>query len=49
MVLELENVAAAFQGVNIKRMEVDHIELTQPGLARKIIETLGVQTIILQH
>ena len=43
MVLEVENDAAGFLGVNIKRLENGHIELTQPGLAKKIIEALQLE------
>ena len=43
MVLEVENDAAGFLGVNIKKLENGDIELTQPGLAKKIVETLRVQ------
>ena len=43
MVLEVENDAAGFLGVNINRLEDGTIELTQPGLANKIVEALGMQ------
>ena len=43
MVLEVENDAAGFLGVNIKKQENGNIELTQSGLANKIVEALGIQ------